>query len=157
MSANLPVHAVLAEPPANDTLCIAVDLVPATGKPPNSIGAAVQRAQDLIFANQARHAIESLAREYELHEKARCAVTQGRGNSHGKVSLIHISYTGGDNETAAKMLDYSEGSIRQRWAAGFRDMQNAIVAIEANSTSTQEKSFSLYAPHKDPPEGRARR
>lgn len=60
LSANLPLRAVLSEPPETDALCLAVDLFPMCGARPRSLGDALLRAQDVLFAAQSRHAIIEL-------------------------------------------------------------------------------------------------
>src|SRR5207244_110395 len=70
VSANLPLRVVLGERPVSPTLCIAVDLVSPAGGRPDSIGDAVQRAQDILFASHSRHALEALQREYRLSAAA---------------------------------------------------------------------------------------
>jgi NTE family protein len=143
LSANLPLRAVFSEPPESDTLCIAVDLLSASGRRPRSLGDAAQRAQDLVFATQSRHAIRTLQTEYRLRELARRATGEGNGRGRaaslpteltageGPVTILHVAYAEQERETAAKMFDYSEASIRERWSAGHRDMVTALERFTA--------------------------
>jgi NTE family protein len=144
ISANLPLRAVLSSPPEVDTLCIAVDLVSGRGKRPRSIGDAVQRAQDLLFASHSRHTIEALRAEYRLRAVVRDLLDKVPADRRSgldlpadlaernpqSAKLLHVVYSEDEHETAAKMFDYSEASIRERWAAGFRDMRHALDALE---------------------------
>ncbi|MER8854313.1 patatin-like phospholipase family protein [Mesorhizobium australicum] len=120
LSANLPVRLALGEPRNSDAFCIALDLLSAKGDRPDSTGAAAGRAQDIVFSCQSRHAIQSLTREYDLRQsispQAELATTV----------LLYLAYNGGRHETALKMLDFTTGSIRERWAAGKADMLQAL-------------------------------
>lgn len=120
LSANLPVRLALGEPPKSDAFCIALDLLPANGDRPRSNGDAARRAQDIVFTCQSRHAIQSLTREYELRQslspQADLATT----------ILLYLAYDGGRHETALKMLEFTTGSIRERWADGRADMLQAL-------------------------------
>jgi NTE family protein len=122
MSANLPLRLALSEPPNRDTLCVALDLVSRKGEHPRSIGAAAERMQDLIFANQSRQTILSLQREYQFRRMA----TGQEPASGAAVRLLHLAYGGSEGATALKALDFTTDSIRSRWAAGKTDMEAAL-------------------------------
>ncbi|MCG6116136.1 MAG: DUF3734 domain-containing protein [Mesorhizobium sp.] len=104
-----------------------------SGKRPRSLGDALLRAQDILFAAQSRHAIRELQTEYRLRAAlAKAAsgssVSQGPGSLDGdagkaSVALIHVAFS---EESAAKTLDYSEASINERWNSGYQDMQAAL-------------------------------
>jgi NTE family protein len=126
MSQNLPVRVAIGEPPDRDMLCIAIDLVDRIGERPASVSHAARRMQDLLMANQSRHAIECLSREYSLRDRA--ARANGRA---GKVTLLHLVYSGDHRESAAKTLDYSSASARERWSAGHDDMRDALALLKA--------------------------
>ncbi|QNE33002.1 hypothetical protein F1C10_14465 [Sphingomonas sp. NBWT7] len=53
-----------ATPTGLPTLCIAVDMLPASGIRPSTLGELVSRTQDLIFAAQSRRRIERWRRAY---------------------------------------------------------------------------------------------
>lgn len=128
MSANLPVRLALGEPLAEDTLCIALDLLPARGSLPTSIGEAAQRAQDLIFASQSRHAIHSLGREYRLRSNLRA------DGAAAATTLLHLVYGEEARETALKSLDFTRDSICGRWAAGKADMVASLEQLASLPT-----------------------
>ena len=158
VSANLPLRAVLSTPPAVDTLCIAVDLVSAAGKRPKSIGDAVQRAQDILFASHSRHTVQALQTEYRLRAAAKVLLEEVPAEARqdlelppaltepgqGSVKLLHVAYSADQRETAAKMFDYSESSIRERWAAGYRDMLHGLDVIEAEPEPAGGSGFAVY-------------
>ena len=43
---------------------------------------------------------------------------------------MHLAYQAADHELAAKTLDFSPSSIRDRWAAGRRDMASGLALLE---------------------------
>jgi NTE family protein len=127
VSANMPLRVLLATPPAEDTLCLALDLVSPAGARPGSLAEAAKRAHDLVFVNQAKHTIESLGREYRLLQTIReLSGPDPTAAPAGSVTLVHIAYAEVANETAAKMFDYSAASVGERWTAGRRDMEAAL-------------------------------
>jgi len=158
LSANLPLRAVLSTPPDVDTLCIAVDLVSGRGKRPGSIGDAVQRAQDLLFASHSRHTIEALQADYRLRglvqevlrrvpAKTRDGLDLPAGLAERdprSAKLLHVAYSNNERETAAKTFDYSEASIRERWSAGYRDMRHALDALVSAPEPDDAPGLAAY-------------
>src|SRR3954452_1421597 len=114
---NLPVDRALAEPPERDLLCLAVDLFCLRGGRPASLGAAVGRMEDVLFASHAARHVAALRREYELRARL-----EPGGPS---VRVVHLAYRAPGHEVAARMFDFSPASIGDRWAAGRPDMPRA--------------------------------
>lgn len=110
LSANLPLDPVLGTFDGPPTLCIAVDLLPAIGARPTTLGESMARAQDLALAIQSRRTIE---RWREVHAL--------RAPSGGGTTLARLAYTDQHREVAGKALDFSPGSIASRWQAGLVD------------------------------------
>jgi len=126
---NMPVDVALGAPPEEDMLCIAVELFSLEAQRPTSLDASAERANDLIFASSSRRAIQALQREYALHERIA---------PHGaSVTLLHLAYQSGSDERATKAFDYSPASLRDRWAAGGRDMEHALAQLEASAPETK--------------------
>jgi len=46
------------------------------------------------------------------------------------VRLVHLAYRAAGHELAAKTLDFSPSSIRDRWAAGRRDMAAGLALLD---------------------------
>jgi NTE family protein len=119
---NLPLDPVFDPAPARDLVCLAIDLFSLRSPRPASLDAVVERAQDIVFASAGRRRIEGLRREYALHEELR--------RNGPRVRLVHLAYQAASHELAAKTLDYSPSSIRDRWAAGRRDMTSGLALLE---------------------------
>lgn len=132
---NLPLDFVLAEVPQRDLVCIAVELFSLRAPRPKSLDATLERAHDLVFASASRRTVKALEREYALHE-----ALQPDGPS---VSLVHLAYQAASHELSAKTFDYSPSSIRDRWAAGKRDMVDGLALLRERSV---EKRRFCYLP-----------
>jgi NTE family protein len=118
---NLPLDPVFDPVPEEDLVCVAVDLFGLRSPRPRSLDAAVERAQDIVFASAGRRRIDALRREYGLRERF-----QPDGP---RVRLVHLAYHAASHELAAKTLDYSPSSLRDRWAAGRRDMASGLALL----------------------------
>ena len=122
LSANLPVDAVLAGPPAEPLLCIVLDLLPLSSPVPRTIGEAVGRMQDLIFAAQSRRAVDAWSEVYRLHGAAAPVVT-----------LARLAYADQSREVAGKAFDFSPESAGERWAAGEAAMTAFLDRLAAGA------------------------
>jgi NTE family protein len=118
-SENVPLHAVLGEPPEADTLCIAVDLYSRAAEPVWSVDGMAERRGDLAFASQTRWSLEAL--------KASYGSSTGLRPEGASVALATLSYDSRHEGIAQKIFDYSRRSIEERWAAG-RDQGRELVA-----------------------------
>nr|CAD6602023.1 patatin [Rhizobium sp. Khangiran2] len=115
VSANLPIAPLFAEEGEDEVLCLAIDLVPSTGKVPQSMDEALGRTQDLVFASQSRHALRRLQ-------------DSAPSDARGKAVILHVSYSGDGQEIGGKFFEFSRGSIDHRWTAGQRDVSAALLA-----------------------------
>ncbi|HEU6442800.1 MAG TPA: patatin-like phospholipase family protein [Microvirga sp.] len=136
---NLPVDVALGNPPVEDTLCIAVELFSLTASRPASLDASAERANDLIFASSSRRSIQALQREYGLRERI-----EPDGSS---VTLLHLAYQSGSDERAGKAFDYSPASLRDRWAAGMRDMEHALAQLADARREAKRLNVIRLDPH----------
>ncbi|UEM19729.1 patatin-like phospholipase family protein [Skermanella mucosa] len=144
---NLPVDRVLEVPPEQDMVCFASDLHSMRGHRPKRLNAAFQRTEDLVFSGQGRRNIAGLRREYALRERY-----EPRGS---KVTLVHVIYDAPELELAGKLFDFSPGSIRDRWAAGRRQMARALDILARRPEP--EGRFSYFAVAPDPVEKASQR
>jgi NTE family protein len=81
---NLPLDPVFDPPPEEDLVCVAVDLFGLRAPRPRSLDAAVERAQDIVFASGGRRRIEGLQREGSVQDLAHFA---GGGGWPGQAVL----------------------------------------------------------------------
>ena len=119
---NLPLDPLFAGEPEQDLTCLALELFSLRGPPPGSLDAVLERANDMIFSSAGRRTIAALEREYGLRQRL--------DPDGPAVTLLHLVYQAGADELAAKSFDFSPSSIRDRWAAGERDMASGLDLLE---------------------------
>lgn len=131
---NLPLDRLLVKPPARDLLAFAVDLYSLRHGRPQGLDAVLNRTQDILFASHARRSVDFLRREQALRRQL--------DPKSPPVTLMHLAYRAPDHELAAKALDFSPASVRDRLAAGRHDMERAL-ALLARQAPTREPFLYL--------------
>lgn len=124
---NLPIDYVFREPLERDLTCIAVDLFSLRSPRPASLDAVLERTQDIVFSSATRRSVAALKREFSLLDKYEPDGASSR--------LLHLSYQAAAHELAAKTLDFSPSSIRDRWAAGKVDMASGLTLLHTSLSS----------------------
>lgn len=130
LSANLPLDPVLSDPPVSPTLCIAVDLLPASGAAPRTLGEAAGRMQDLVFAAQSRRSIARWKARYD-------------GRDDRSLCLVRLSYNQQDEEVAGKAFDFSGPTLAKRWAAGHDAGVRLVARLDAGVIAVGQKGLSV--------------
>ncbi|MCF6371028.1 patatin-like phospholipase family protein [Rhizobium halophilum] len=126
VSANLPIVPLFTSNDADNVLCLALDLITARGKVPDSLDDAVKRAQDLVFASQSRHALRAVTRS-------------APSDSSAKAAIVHLCYNGNDQEIGGKFFEFSAQSVRRRWSAGKAETEK-VLAARADFDLTEDRS-----------------
>lgn len=138
---NLPLDVPFAEPMNQDFTCIAVELFSLQATRPASLDSTAERANDLIFASATRRTLKALEREYALRD---------RWEPEGpKATLLHLAYYAGSDERAGKTFDYSPSSIRDRWAAGKRDMERSLALLDDAPGSSHRFRYLALGPRQE--------
>ena len=138
---NLPLDPVLLDDKAGDRVCYAVDLFSGAGERPRSLDSSIERAQDITFAAQTARTLKAFQREQRLRHEQRSDAAQ--------VEVVLAAYRALPHEIGAKALEYSAASLRERWAAGRRDMTAGIAARSLGRPETQGPGFALYRGQSD--------
>ena len=126
LAANLPVDVVLSDPPPGRVLCVALDLLPLAAPRPATLGQAMTRTQDLLFAAQSRLILDGWV--------ARAAA----GGATPPVTVLHLAYDGHAVEVAGKAFDFSPASVRHRWDAGYAAVAAALAAMVSGDVPVGE-------------------
>jgi NTE family protein len=117
LSINAPFDPILQSECEGDLLLYVIDLYARDGQRPNSLGAAAERKNDLLFGNQT-----VLRLKY-------CAELRKQRKKHGSDSrdrIVVLSYRPGLEEAGPeKSFDLSAEALAQRWFAGLLDMEHA--------------------------------
>lgn len=134
MAENLPLDPVLSTPPERPTLCIAVDLLPARGQRPDTLGMMAERAQDLTFAIQSRRTIARWQEHYAIapHDRRQ------------PVTLACLTYAGQQPEVVGKAMDFSPASVRFRWDAGYRDGCELLAMLNSGAIMVGGKGLRVH-------------
>ncbi|WP_201860766.1 patatin-like phospholipase family protein [Microvirga soli] len=138
---NLPLEVPFAEPPREDFTCIAVELFSLHAARPASLDSAAERVNDMIFASPTHRTLKGLKREYALREKLEPDGPQA--------TLLHMAYFAGSDERAGKTFDYSPSSIRDRWAAGRRDMEKSLALLDGAPAERRRFRYLALSPDKE--------
>jgi NTE family protein len=113
---NVPLDVVLSGHPEQPLTCFVVDLFPTSAAPPSGLFEAMQRQNDLMFANQTRRSLRFQQEIWGLREQGPPA------------SVYWLEYRGTADEIAMKSYDFSRPILERRWQAGEQDMRTALRA-----------------------------
>lgn len=133
MSANLPLDPVLADPPDDPLLCIAVDLLPLGAPAPKTLGEVAGRMQDLIFAAQSRRSISRWQAAYAADTRL----------GTKSVTLMRVAYADQGAEVAGKAMDFSGPSVSRRWKAGFDATIRVVEAVTTGAARVGSPGLSV--------------
>ena len=115
---NAPFDPILESQTDGDLLLYIVDLYARDGKRPNTLEAASERKNDLLFGNQTYIRLNYCLELSRLRRK----LNGGDDEPHEKVVLL--SYRPGLEEPGPeKSFEMSAGALAQRWRAGVLDME----------------------------------
>lgn len=132
LRANLPVEALLRDPPEEHLLCIAVDLFSSRGERPASMASAFNRRQELLFASQSRLMLEAHQREdrlrrllgtladlipEDLRDRPETAAALAEARRPG-ITVVPLACPAEGDNVAIRTYDYSQRTLSARWQAG---------------------------------------
>jgi hypothetical protein len=67
-----------------------------------------------------------------------------REASRAQLTIVRIAYRAPPDEVAAKVLDFSQRSIEERWQAGRADVQRALERLSGDESTRCEDGVTLY-------------
>lgn len=142
---NLPLDVVLGDVEDDrPLLCIAVDLLPLRGPRPRTIGDAVNRVQDLLFAAQSRRALAAWQAVFD--ERARAGMARS-------VTLVHLQQGNAAQDVSGKAFDFSPSTVGARWRAGRADLAAALASIGPARLAEAAPGLRVFARGDDPAGG----
>lgn len=122
---NLPLERLFSELLERDLLVFAVELYSLRHGRPRGLDAVLSRVQDILFASHARRAVDFLRRELALRRQL--------DPGSPAATVVHLAHRAPDHDPAAKALDFSSASIRERISAGRRDAERALALLAART------------------------
>jgi NTE family protein len=120
LSLNAPFDPFLSSDLEKDLLLYVVDLYARDGARPNSLEAAAERKNDLMFGNQTAIRLKYFAELRRLQKKA-----AGRAECSDDHIVLLSLRPGMEEPGPEKSFELSATAVAQRWNAGFQDMRQA--------------------------------
>jgi NTE family protein len=125
LSLNVPFDPILQSDIDGDLLLYVIDLYARDGPRPNSLEAAAERKNDLLFGNQTLIRLEYCAELRKSRRQLRSLAFRDR--------IVVLSYRPGAEEPGPeKSFDLSVNALAQRWTAGSLDMEHAANLDQAD-------------------------
>lgn len=160
LGANLPLEAALGEEPAEDHLCIAIDLFSRHGGRPGTVGQAVDRQLDLLLSSQTRKAIDGLRRTHALRRHLRVLAGRERAGAAAggaevdaalaeaagaetATTLLVLAHAAVPGDIEMRAFDYSRDVLAERWEAGRAEMEAAMRRLDGHRAGKGE--FAVLA------------
>jgi NTE family protein len=120
LSLNAPFDSILTSTVDRDLLLYVLDLYARDGERPNSLEAAAERKNDLLFGNQTFIRLGYCAQLRRLRRQS-----AGKADSAGD-RIVLLSYRPGMEEPGPeKSFELSSTAFAQRWNAGLADMRHS--------------------------------
>lgn len=129
LCANAPMEPFLSSERQGDLprWMIVADLFARRGKPPHSLAAAAERANDLKYAMQTHVRLAGLVRERRLA----AALPQESGSQVTDVIIVD-HHEPDEPSRMEKVFDFSRATLRRRWQGGRDAAQAALHCISVN-------------------------
>jgi NTE family protein len=135
---NTPLDVVIDESDGPHTVVFMIDLWAPEGKPPTNMSDAAWRAKQIQYASRTAHHIDAVATKVNLRHAVRLAKQAGVPEvaavpdapylHAGRLDIVHIIYHPGPDQIPNSDAEFSRSSIAERRAAGYADMNAALVA-----------------------------
>ena len=154
---NSPLEYVLTKGPRISTLVFQVDLFSARGDLPRQMSGGFDRQKDIAYSSRTRANTDSFKRERQacadinyLLEKLPASLTQDphvsqiaqSAKDDGLYYIIHLIYRRQSYEFSSKDYEFSRGSEREHWQAGWQDMRRTL---DRPSGSARRHASAAYA------------
>jgi NTE family protein len=139
LTGNLPLEPALAEPGAEEVLCLAVELFARQGSRPTSLSTAAARAGDVVFGSRTRQALAAAEAAHGLRMALRRAAPEdplAAGPATVTVLLVG-ERPGPDGAGVLKPFDFSAAAIAARREAGLAGGRAALAGHVAKPGTFQ--------------------
>jgi len=155
---NTPLQYVLDNRGLAKTLVAQVDLFPARGALPTTMGAVMSRQKDILYSSRTRFNTDKAA-ELQRDKQAMLNLIAklpaslrndpdvkhlAKVNRTAHVDIVHLIYRQNRFELESKDYEFSRATVLEHWDAGRRDMQRTIDHPEWLCRSTVEEGVTVY-------------
>ncbi len=137
---NTPLDVVLDDAERRDTLCFMVDLWDASEAAPQTMAQALTRYKDIQYASRICEHLDDHERLQNLRRALRLVGRRlGAGTAadpavkellalgcDSRIDVVHLVMHALPGEDSWRDIDFSDGRLRARWAAGLKDGRRAL-------------------------------
>lgn len=133
---NTPLDAILDAPEHPHLVVVMIDLWEAAGKPPENMNEVLWRMKQIQYASRTAHHVDAVATKVNLRHAVRLLKAAGASEvaavpddvllSTRRLDIVHVIYRPGANQIPNSDAEFSQASIAERRAAGYRDLKAAI-------------------------------
>ena len=125
---NTPLEAVLRDQPLGHTIVFMIDLWSAGGPAPRTMNDVLWREKQIQYASRTAAHIDAVAAKVNLRHAMGLLERAGAEAPGAAASLdiVHIVYHPTADQIPNSDAEFSRSSIRERRAAGYADMKNAL-------------------------------
>ena len=161
---NSPLEYVLAKGPRISTLVFQVDLFSARGDLPMQMPGVLDRQKDITYSSRTRANTDSFKRERQaradinylleklpakLAEDPRVRQIAESSKDDGLYNIIHLIYRRQSYEFSSKDYEFSRGSEREHWQAGWHDTRRTLEYPEWFRPPPRSRGVCVHDVHCD--------
>ena len=161
---NSPLEHVLAKGPRISTLVFQVDLFSARGDLPQQMPGVLDRQKDVTYSSRTRANTDSFKRERQaradinylleklpakLAKDPRARQIAESAKDDGLYNIIHLIYRRQSYEFSSKDYEFSRGSEREHWQAGWNDTRRTLEYPEWFRPPPRSRGVCVHDVHCD--------
>lgn len=155
---NTPLSIVLEDKPRMSTLCFQVDLFPANGPIPTSMGEVEARLKDIRYSSRTRLNTDTFRRMHELRHHLRRLVDHLPEDLQGdpeirkikemgcstRMHIAHFIYHPKDYDLASKDYEFSRSTMESRWHDGYETARAALASKAWTKRKPARDGVAVY-------------
>jgi NTE family protein len=161
---NSPLEHVLTKGPRISTLVFQVDLFSARGDLPQQMPGVLDRQKDITYSSRTRANTDSFKRERQaradinfllerlpakLAKDPRVRQIAESAKDDGLYNIIHLIYRRQSYEFSSKDYEFSRGSEREHWQAGWNDTRRTLEYPEWFRPPPRSRGVCVHDVHCD--------
>jgi NTE family protein len=162
---NTPLQYLLEQEHLRDTLAFQVDLFSARGALPRDMGEAMSRHKDIMYSSRTRNSTDTFRRMHNLNMRLHDAILKipaeqrsaserefiQRMKDVPQINILHLIYQPPIYEGDAKDYEFSDTSMRDHWAAGYRDTVRTLRHPTWLAKPPESIGMTVHDVHHDDP------
>ncbi|MGL6211654.1 MAG: patatin-like phospholipase family protein [Paracoccaceae bacterium] len=160
---NTPLQYLLEQDDLRDTLAFQVDLFSARGLLPRDMGEAMSRHKDIMYSSRTRNNTDTFRRIHNLNMRLHAAILKVPEDQRThderqlvylmqdvpQINIVHLIYQPPIYEGDAKDYEFSGTSMRDHWAAGYRDTVRTLRHRKWLVKPPEDVGMTVHDIHRD--------